>query len=50
MDDRAVCLIVGGIDFEMALAICWLLDGIQSWVTGQVTGVDGGLGNLQARF
>lgn len=34
---------------EVASAICWLLDGTQSWVTGQVIGVDGGLGSLQAR-
>jgi NAD(P)-dependent dehydrogenase (short-subunit alcohol dehydrogenase family) len=34
---------------EVASAICWLLDKSQSWVTGQVIGVDGGLGNLQAR-
>jgi NAD(P)-dependent dehydrogenase (short-subunit alcohol dehydrogenase family) len=34
---------------EVASAICWLLDREQSWVTGQVIGVDGGLGHLQAR-
>lgn len=34
---------------EVASAICWLLDGAQSWVTGQVIGVDGGLGSVQAR-
>lgn len=34
---------------EVASAICWLLDGTQSWVTGQVIGVDGGLGSVQAR-
>jgi NAD(P)-dependent dehydrogenase (short-subunit alcohol dehydrogenase family) len=35
---------------EVASAICWLLDGSRSsWVTGQVIGVDGGLGNVQAR-
>ena len=34
---------------EVASAICWLLDLEQSWVTGQVIGVDGGLGHLQAR-
>jgi len=32
-----------------AAAICWLLDREQSWVTGQVLGVDGGLGSVQAR-
>lgn len=34
---------------EVASAICWLLDREQSWVTGQVIGVDGGLGCVQAR-
>ncbi|MFZ4115287.1 MAG: SDR family NAD(P)-dependent oxidoreductase [Chthoniobacterales bacterium] len=34
---------------EVASAITWFLDPIQSWVTGQVLSVDGGLGNLQAR-
>jgi NAD(P)-dependent dehydrogenase (short-subunit alcohol dehydrogenase family) len=34
---------------EVASAICWLLDREQSWVTGQVIGVDGGLGHVQAR-
>jgi NAD(P)-dependent dehydrogenase (short-subunit alcohol dehydrogenase family) len=34
---------------EVASAICWLLDGEQSWVTGQVIGIDGGLGHIQAR-
>lgn len=34
---------------EVASAICWLLDGAQTWVTGQVIGVDGGLGSVQAR-
>lgn len=34
---------------EVASAICWLLDGTQAWVTGQVIGVDGGLGTLQAK-
>lgn len=34
---------------EVASAICWLLDRNQSWVTGQVIGVDGGLGSVQAR-
>ncbi len=34
---------------EVASAICWLLDGTQSWVTGQVIGVDGGLRSVQAR-
>lgn len=34
---------------EVASAICWLLDAEQKWVTGQVIGVDGGLGQVQAR-
>jgi len=34
---------------EVASAICWLLDAEQGWVTGQVIGVDGGLGQVQAR-
>ena len=34
---------------EVASAICWLLNGEQGWVTGQVIGVDGGLGHIQAR-
>ncbi len=34
---------------EVASAICWLLDREQGWVTGQVLGVDGGFGSVQAR-
>ena len=34
---------------EVASAIAWLLDREQSWLTGQVIGVDGGLGTVQAR-
>lgn len=34
---------------EVASAICWLLDQEQGWVTGQVIGVDGGLGRILAR-
>ena len=34
---------------EIASAIAWLLDPEQSWVTGQVLGIDGGLGSIQAR-
>jgi len=34
---------------EVASAICWLLDAEQSWVTGQVIGIDGGLSHVQAR-
>ena len=32
---------------EIASAIAWLLDPENSWVTGQVIGVDGGLGSLK---
>ena len=34
---------------EVASAIEWFLDSRQSWVTGQVLGVDGGLSSIQAR-
>jgi 3-oxoacyl-[acyl-carrier protein] reductase len=34
---------------DVASAIQWLLDRDQSWVTGQVIGVDGGLGTVRAR-
>ncbi len=34
---------------EVASAISWLLDPAQSWITGQVLGVDGGFASLQAR-
>ena len=34
---------------EVASAICWLLSEEQSWVTGQVLGIDGGLSHVQAR-
>lgn len=32
---------------DVASALAWLLDAEQSWVTGQVIGVDGGLGSLR---
>ena len=35
---------------EVASAITWLLDPEQSWVTGQVLGVDGGLASVQPRL
>jgi len=34
---------------DIARAVCWLLDPAQTWVTGQVLGVDGGLGRVQPR-
>lgn len=34
---------------EVAAAIEWMLDPTQGWVTGQVLGVDGGLGTVRAR-
>jgi NAD(P)-dependent dehydrogenase (short-subunit alcohol dehydrogenase family) len=34
---------------DIASAICWLLSSEQSWVTGQVLHVDGGLSTVQAR-
>jgi NAD(P)-dependent dehydrogenase (short-subunit alcohol dehydrogenase family) len=34
---------------DVASALHWLLDPVQSWVTGQVLGVDGGMGRVQAR-
>ena len=34
---------------EVAGAILWLLDPAQSWITGQVLGVDGGLANVKGR-
>jgi NAD(P)-dependent dehydrogenase (short-subunit alcohol dehydrogenase family) len=32
---------------DVASAMAWLLDAEQSWVTGQVIGIDGGLGSLR---
>ncbi len=34
---------------EVASAIAWLLDPVQSWVTGQIIGVDGGLATVRSR-
>ncbi len=34
---------------DIASAIAWLLDAENNWVTGQVIGVDGGLGTVRAR-
>jgi len=34
---------------EVAGAILWLLNPAQSWITGQVLGVDGGLANVKGR-
>ena len=34
---------------DVASAIAWLLKSEQSWVTGQVLGVDGGLANIKGR-
>ena len=35
---------------EIASAICWFLAPEQSWVTGQVLAVDGGLSSVQSSF
>jgi NAD(P)-dependent dehydrogenase (short-subunit alcohol dehydrogenase family) len=34
---------------EVASAMAWLLDPEQTWITGQVLGVDGGLANVRSR-
>ncbi len=34
---------------DVAAAIAWLLDPAQSWITGQVLGIDGGLATLRTR-
>ncbi len=38
-----------GMPSDIARAICWLLDPDQSWITGQILGVDGGLYRVQTR-
>lgn len=45
----ARCLTKSGCRLTLAAAICWMLDREQSWVTGQVLGVDGGLGKVQSQ-
>jgi NAD(P)-dependent dehydrogenase (short-subunit alcohol dehydrogenase family) len=34
---------------DVARALAWLMDPIQSWITGQIIGVDGGLAHLRPR-
>jgi len=34
---------------EVASGLAWLLDPAQSWVTGQIIGIDGGLGSVRSR-
>jgi NAD(P)-dependent dehydrogenase (short-subunit alcohol dehydrogenase family) len=34
---------------DIAAAVAWLLDPMTSWVTGQILGVDGGLGQVRTR-
>jgi len=34
---------------DVASLITWLLDPTNSWVTGQIIGVDGGLGSVRSR-
>ena len=34
---------------EVASALAWLLDPAQSWLTGQILGVDGGLATVRTR-
>jgi 3-oxoacyl-[acyl-carrier protein] reductase len=34
---------------DVASGIAWLLDPLNDWITGQVIGIDGGLGTIRAR-
>ncbi|MFM8394910.1 MAG: SDR family oxidoreductase, partial [Acidobacteriota bacterium] len=34
---------------DVAAGLAWLLDPSQQWVTGQIIGIDGGLGSLRSR-
>lgn len=34
---------------DVASLIAWLLDPVNSWITGQVIGIDGGLAHLRVR-
>lgn len=34
---------------DVASAVCWLVEPRNSWITGQVLGVDGGLGTVRSR-
>jgi NAD(P)-dependent dehydrogenase (short-subunit alcohol dehydrogenase family) len=34
---------------DIASAVCWFLDSKNSWLTGQVLGVDGGLADVKAK-
>ena len=45
---RRARLVIGAPE-EVASAIAWLLDSANSWITGQVIGVDGGLASVRPR-
>jgi NAD(P)-dependent dehydrogenase (short-subunit alcohol dehydrogenase family) len=34
---------------DVASGLAWLLDPAQSWVTGQILGIDGGLSSVRGR-